>query len=484
MNNPELFGDHFIGESWDTWRVFHRALHGLPLNAQELRLFKAHCGEREPPKEPIGESWLVVGRRGGKSINAAAVAVERAVFRDYSKVLAPGERGVVLCLASDKRQASVVFSYVVALLEGSPLLSRFIDVKRAESVDLNNRISIEVHTASYKTVRGLTVVCCIADEVAFWQSDESANPDKEIVRAIKPGMASIPGSLLLGISTPYSRRGELYRQYDRHYGQDSNVLVWRGSTQEMNPTIPDQFIADAYEDDPVAASAEYGATFRTDVESFLSAEVVQAVTVSGRHELPRVSQVRYFGFVDPSGGSQDSMTLALAHLESGVAVLDCVRERRPPFSPEGVTEEYAAVLRSYGVSQVTGDRYGGEWPREQFRKHGIDYVPSKRTKSEIYATALPLFNSHKLKLLDHKRLRAQLEGLERRVSRAGRDSIDHYPGGRDDIANAACGALVLAASQRIYDRDGPSPIVSVGRQRSYWAGANRDERLTGWRGLQ
>jgi kumamolisin len=41
---------------------------------------------------------------------------------------------------------------------------------------------------------------------------------------------------------------------------------------------------------------------------------------------------------------------------------------------------------------------------------------------------------------------AQLVGLERRTSRGGRDSIDHPLGSHDDVANAAGGALVLAAN--------------------------------------
>jgi len=70
----------------------------------------------------------------------------------------------------------------------------------------------------------------------------------------------------------------------------------------------------------------------------------------------------------PSGGLQNSFTFAVAHRDStAAAVLDAVREVRPPFSPEAVVAEFAATLRSYRVTKVSGDRYAGEWPREQFR---------------------------------------------------------------------------------------------------------------------
>lgn len=104
--------------------------------------------------------------------------------------------------------------------------------------------------------------------------------------------------------------------------------------------------------------------FRRDVEAYLDLEAVRAVTVSGRRELPPAAGVRYVALVDPSGGSQDAMTLAIAHAESGGrAVLDVVREVPSPFSPESVVADYAATLGAYGVADVTGDRYAGEWPR-------------------------------------------------------------------------------------------------------------------------
>ena len=101
------------------------------------------------------------------------------------------------------------------------------------------------------------------------------------------------------------------------------------------------------------------------------------------------------------------MTLAIGHCESsGVAVLDCVREIRPPFSPDQVVEEFAALLKSYGISRVTGDAYAGEWPRERFASHGITYDVSSRNKSQIYTEFLPALNGQRVRLLDLPRLMA------------------------------------------------------------------------------
>lgn len=148
-------------------------------------------------------------------------------------------------------------------------------------------------------------------------------------------------------------------------------------------------------------------------------------------------------FVDPSGGSQDAFTLAIAHRTGDRAVIDAVREVRPPFSPNDVVREYCELLTTYGIATVTGDRYGGEWPRERFAVHGVTYEPAPDSKSALYRALLPAVNSGRVELLDVPRLGAQLTGLERRVARGGNDSIDHAPGGHDDVANAVAGVVKM-----------------------------------------
>jgi hypothetical protein len=183
---------------------------------------------------------------------------------------------------------------------------------------------------------------------------------------------------------------------------------------------------------------------------FVDRAVVEACVIYGRHELPRQAGVQYFAFADPSGGSADSFTVAVAHRDekSGVIVLDAVREIRPPFSPEVATSEHAGLLKSYKISQVVGDRYAGQWPSDAFEKHGITYQPSEFSKSEIYIESLPLLNAHRVELLDNARLVSQLCGLERRTVRGtGRDTVDHGVGRHDDVCNAACGALLLASTE-------------------------------------
>ena len=415
------------------------------MTAEQFALFQQCTGRSVAPTTPAREGWLVCGRRAGKSFILALVAVYLACFHDYRKYLAPGERATILILAADRKQSRVIFRYISALLQQIPMLALLIENERAKSFELSTRVTIEVGTCSFRTVRGYTFAAVLCDELAFWRSDDSANPDDEIISAVRPGMLTIPTAMLLCASSPYARRGALWDAHQQYFGKDDpEVQVWQAATTAMNPTVPQAYIDKKLEEDPHDAGAEYLAQFRTDIAAFLTIEALRACVDAGVFERAYDRRHAYFAFTDPSGGSSDSFVLVIAHVEGGLTVIDCIRERRAPFSPEQVCTEFVDTLKSYRISTVTGDNYGGEWPKEQFRKRGINYELSDKAKSKLYLDFLPLINSKQVKLLDSDRMVRQFIGLERKTSWGGRDSIDHAPGGHDDIANAVAGVCNLA----------------------------------------
>jgi hypothetical protein len=471
LDDPNVFGQHFRAATWNAWRAFLAALFALPMTPEQLTLFANHTGRTAPSSEPLREAWLVCGRRAGKSFVLATIAVFLAAFRDWRPHLGPGEAGTVMVVAADRRQARVIMRYCLGLLRAVPMLRQLIEGETRESIQLRNRVVLEIHTASFRSTRGYTIVAALLDELAYWPVDElSAAPDVEVINAIRPGLATVPGSILLAASSPHARRGALWDAHRRHYRRDGDpVLVWQTATREMNASVPQSVIDAAVEEDPVRAAAEWSAQFRSDIESFVNREAVEACVALDVRERAPIQGVRYYAFADPSGGSADSMTLAAGHREGDVVVLDALRERKPPFSPEDVVAEFAELLKNYRISKITGDRYAGEWPRERFREHGISYEPAQKPKSDLYRDLLPAINSRKLDLLDNARLLTQLMGLERRTARGGRDSIDHAPGAHDDLANAVAG-LATIAKRGSYDSSldwvsGPDAADDFQRQR-------------------
>jgi len=352
-------------------------------------------------------------------------------------------------IASDRRQARQLTNYVKGLIDGSPLIAAEVVNQTAETITFAHRVQLEVHTTSFRSTRGYSYAAVILDELAFFRDDVSANPEVELVRAVRPGLANL-GGRLLGLSSPHSRRGHLYAMFREHYAKDSDVLVIQAGGPVLNPTIDSAVIDRARAEDPTAARSEWDAQFREDISQFLDDVLIDRALAPGCKSRPRQIEHTYLAFCDPSGGRHDAMTLAVSHqARGGRAVLDRLIVSAPPFEPDAAIEKYAEVLGAYGLASVTGDRYGGEWVPAAFRKHSINYRTTEDDKSAIYSAALALSAAGRVDLLDVPLLETELRLLERRPRPGGRgDSIDHPPRAHDDAANAACGALWLASKSQ------------------------------------
>ena len=203
-HDPNLFGRWFRDEAtWRAWFAFLAALFGLPMTKEQRKVYRTCTGRDRPPRHAFTEGWLVCGRRAGKSFILALIAAFLACFRSYADYLGPGERATILVLATDRKQARVIMRYVKGLITGTPLLAAMLEGEpRAEGLDLSNGVTIEVATASYRATRGYTIVAALCDELAFWPTDDLAEPDYEILDAIRPGTATIPNAMLLCASQP------------------------------------------------------------------------------------------------------------------------------------------------------------------------------------------------------------------------------------------------------------------------------------------
>ena len=449
MDDPALFAPWYRGPSWDGWRSVLKAMHCLPMSDAEVVFFNS-VAERYPPKHPVREAWIAVGRGGGKdSIASVIVGHTAATFEPYAG-LRPGERPLCLLLACDREQAKICLGYVRSYFTDIPLLREMVTRETANGFELSNGVDIAIATNSFRAVRGRSILCCVLDECAFYRSDKSANPDEELYRALRPALARVPGSTLIGISSPYRKAGLLWRKFAKHYGKNDDVLVIRAASKTLNPTLDQAEIDRDLADDPASARAEWFAEWRDDIAGWMDLETIEAAVDSGVTVRPPSGnqRVHYHAGLDPSGGAKDSFTAAIAHNENGVAVLDCLVEIKSPFNPTGATETIAETLKAYNVRVATGDKYAAGWVVDAFAKCGIRYQHSERDRSQIYLDAMPLFTSGRARLLDNQRLVTQFAQLERRTSSMGRDKVDHGKGGHDDLCNAAALAMVLTASKR------------------------------------
>jgi hypothetical protein len=438
--------------TWSVWLIVLRAAFGHPLDAGELETFHKVAGNRGPPGKRCRELWCVVSRRGGKSRIASALAVFLALFQKHR--LAGGEVGYVLVLAATVDQAKVVFNYVLAFLQKSPVLRNEIVSTTRSEIRLKNGIVIAVHPNNFRSVRGRTLCGVIFDESAFWRDDSTATPDTEVYSAVLPALLTTNG-MLIGISSPYRRMGLLHSKFKQHYGVDGDdVLVVKGASKVFNPTLDEAAITAQRLADPTAARSEWDSDFRIDISGFLDEELIDAAIDRDRPlELPPRPGVFYKAYCDASGGAVggDAYCIAIAHRERGRFVVDLVRGRQGPFEPVELTKVYSALCKQYFCHGATGDSYSAEWVASAWRACGVSYTPATLTASETYIECLPLFARALVSLPPHPILERELRLLERTPTRMGKDQVVHPRGCHDDYANVVCGCLRSLSNYLGYD---------------------------------
>jgi hypothetical protein len=401
LGDDELLGKVMRGDSRFGWRVLLIAAAGEALNDEERVEFKRLTGREQEPGQLVKQFVGIFGRRGGKTFAMAVFMCWIAALCDHHGVLSPGETGIALCISRDQRVAKIILDYVEGILRSSDQMAPMIVNRTADTIELSNGISIEVRPANYRTLRGPTYVCVSADEVAQWfTSVDFANPDSEILTAVRPGLMTTRGPLLM-VSSAYAKAGVLYDSYRRYYGAAGppEILVAFGASRDVNPSLSEAEIQRELERDPVAMRAEYLSEWRTDTEGFIPRAIVEAC-VGDYHELPPNPSIAYRCFVDAASGvpAGDSYTIGIAHKLADRVVVDAIREVRPPFSAfEVINTVLLPLCKAYSIHSIVGDNYAGELAKEPVRAAGISYELSKKHKSELYIDPfLPMLNARKI----------------------------------------------------------------------------------------
>lgn len=474
MVDPALCGSEFAGPSWATWRVIARLLDGDAhlLSADELALAQALTGRQTFPTVPPPELFVGCGRRAGKTRFSAILAVHAAA-QTYS-ALGRGEQATVAIVAPDRRQARLAFDYAAGLVTSSDILRAELTRQTTETLEFRHNTRLEVHTGSFRSVRGYSMALAIVDEASFLRDENSAVPDIELARALRPALATLGGRLIV-ISSPHRRTGLLYEGYQKYFGHDeARSLYVQAKSTSLNPLLSQELIERAVEDDPEAASSEWFGLFRSDISEYLPDTLIDAAVVPDRIELPFQSDRGYSSFVDMSGGVSDSAALAISHIEPGTkaenVVLDQLHVVPAPHEPAEIVRRFAAILQRFGIHSVTGDKYAARWTVDAFRTCGITYEASELDKSGVYSEVARLFAEKRVELLDNKLLITQLRSLERKPRAGGRpDSIDHGPRQRDDASNAVAGSLWLSSSRTVAPSDHLTEVTHALRDHDPWA---------------
>lgn len=363
-----------------------------------------------------------------------------------------GRKGCqIIYVASDENQADENLDFTKKLYKVNPLLLDEVQIKNS-IIELKNGTGyIEiVASRNADALHGRSYRLLAFDEL-------HAQPDYRVLEALELDPTRPDAQQLFASYSPLTPKPgtpivDILKQY--HDGVDPRLFVFSrsGTIAEANPAMGGPLgstQADIEHARLRLPTWHWRRLFLNlpgqGADSAYDAAALEACVVKGRQSLPPQPDRQYVGFVDMSGGMVDDSTMGIAHHRDGVAVLDLVIDQGPRtggiFSPAAAVTKFVNVLRLYRVARVVGDRYAGEWPREQFRKLGIEYEVADRNRSQIYSACEPLINAHTIELLDHPKLLQQFITLIRRG-----EKIDHSSGEHDDHCNSAAGALVLASA--------------------------------------
>lgn len=442
-----------------------RGTYGLPLVTDEqLDLWRCATGRHSyVPGHPFGEVCALCGARGGKGSRIASpVVLYEAVYGDHERHLGRGERGIVPLVNQDLRATRINYGYVKDYVSRSPILRTMIEEVLASEIVLSNGISVVCFPCTLKSLRGWANPAAVMDEVAFWRLEGAADSDAEVQASIRRGTLNFPNPRLVKCSTPYMRAGVAYEDFKRGFGQDDpDLLVFRATSIQMNPTLTPARLDRERRLDPVRFAREFEAEFAQDLDTFLPSAWIDTAVVAGRHELPPQDGTRYYAAIDASGGGADAFTLAIIHAEGKESerrvVQDVMRgwrsSRRATVDLESIVAEIANILRAYHCQKVRGDRYAAAWVKQAFERHSMTLEDPGGDRSDAYLAIEPFFAQGRIEILDHPQLGRELRNLERRPRPGGKTVVDHPARGGhfDDHANSLALACLSLPSGRRQD---------------------------------
>lgn len=444
-----LEDDNLLGRAWQRLsgpqKVVIKALYGLPLTTEdEMKVWSAFQGAgvyddlgyltgltHEVPYEPreYNDLWAMAGRRSGKTSEMGAlVFAYECVLGGHLAYSRPGVPTMALLVSQTKDISIKNLNAIRSTLEESPLLKGEVASWTPEQIRLKNGIVIEAVAPNMKNQRGIAVPVLGMDEVAFWYSDsESANPDYEVLRAVRPAMIQFPHRKRFAISSAYTREGILYdavtagtrgrsTENEKLQKRFRKSLVVVATTALMaNPRVRRVDLQEERDSDEEAFEREFLSRFSDTITGFLNkALIADAITpgVGEREPLPRPGQPTdpsptYVTAID-TGFRRDSFACVVGHYDpvKGV-VVDAVRRFTPAkgaaVNPDAVLQELAPLWADYRIDIVHADQ--GQYESFQALAEKYDIVVANTdftgtSKPKIMANLQQLVNRKKIQLLD------------------------------------------------------------------------------------
>jgi hypothetical protein len=388
------------------------------------------------------------GKKNYKSADLVLAALYRLLAWD-----SPGGNQCFL-LANDEGQAGDDLELATKLVKANPPLRSAVTIKAKEIARKDGRGSLLILPAQdVAGSHGKTYLFCGFDEIheyRDWSLLEAmqldpTRPDSMMWIASYASLLNRPGIPLYDLTARGKAGGDprmFFSWYAADYTTDP-AYADASPEDKANPSRPSWEEQGYLEQQRCRLPTVRFRRLHLNLPGFPDGGAFDAVKLDAavdrgvRVRAPEPG-VKYVGFVDMSGGSSDSCTLAIGHIENGRRVVDLVTDQgqRPPFDPKDAVHRFAAILAEYRISAVTADTFGKEMLdfERDFNARGVSYHGCPLSASELYeAFEVPL-NSGEVVLPDDPETLEQLAGLQVRGGK-----ITHRAGEHDDRANSLAG---------------------------------------------
>ncbi len=491
--------DNLMGLAWKELsvpqQVILKAAYGLPLESAEEHRAWAILNDNvvyddlyvpqevtgDYPYEPEEYKTVVglIGRRSGKSHISCFAALYEIVFgghMQHVKVVKRKQKDgtiketrqevIVPYIAQDLPTAKANMIYIKLFAEMSPMMAKEIVNENSNVIEFRNGIKVQPEPPVLKTGRGVAIPVVILDEVGFWyKTADSANPDFEVLRAVRASMAQFPNRKRFIISSPYTEEGILWEYAKAGTKGRKSInpvdkkkyrtsLVMQASTAAMeNPQLIKAGIMDTLIEeqaaDPEGYIREYGARFVTAVGGYLPRELVQSAIVKGRTEHKRKQLERdnlipyYIAAMDPAF-RVDSWAFTIMHRDmKGKLIQDVLKVWTPDkknkisLDPGVIMQQISEICKEWDINTIYSDQYQLESLQQialmyRLAIAGMDFTG--KSKAKVFGSFKQSLQAGNVELLDIPIIYQQLAMLQYKMGAMGNVQIYAPAGKHDDVA--------------------------------------------------
>jgi hypothetical protein len=345
--------------------------------------------------------WLVlrVGRRGGKSSTLCRMAVVEVLYGDYP--IPPGDVGYWAFISTSREEASARLVTIKAILDA--IRVKYRPVENGVIVEGRN-VGFKTYVATIAGVSGFTAIGFTADELAKWKDkDTGANPANEVLKSLKPAMATVPNSRGILSSSPFSTLDAHAEAFDA--GDSENQMCAHAPTWVANPTITEAMTRELEEDESTRLR-EYGAVpVSSGTQYFYDHAAIDRAAKPWEMPLRAefgmvVSGGADFGFVSDSAAMAINQRMGdWNKARCRIADLDEVSPGPGvPLKPGPVVQRFAAQLKMHCLDAVMADHHYKMSIVEHLDEHGLGFIDAPSDVAQPFIRSRVLLNGERLDL--------------------------------------------------------------------------------------